>query len=240
MAGKGERKNQKSLSASKARSFNRKEHVWTTKSRPGPHTGKGSVPLVFVIKDMLGLATNRAEVKKLLCNKEIKVNGRVRTLPKFPVGVFDVIDIEKTKQRFRLVFDEKSRLTVREIKSAGKAFRISKIVRKAIKKGGEVQLTTDDGVNIIMKKTALTKGDSVKLEFPENKVVGEFAMKKGSSVFVVGGTHIGVLADIGEIIQGDQKRDTLVRLEKGKESFLTPSKNIMVVDPKMEIFEKVK
>ncbi len=240
MATKGERKNQKSLSASKARSFNRKEQVWTTKSRSGPHNGDKSVPLVFVARNMLGLATNLKEVKAVLYNRDVKVNGRARTSPNFPVGVFDVIDVEKTGQRFRLVFDEKGRLTAREIKAEGKAFRISKIERKAIKKKGEVQLTTDDGINVVVKKTGLKKGDSVKLEFPENKVAGEFAMKKGSAAFVIGGTHIGVLAIIGEIVQGDQKRDTLVKLEKGKESFLTPSKNIMVVDPKMEIFEKVK
>ena len=41
--------------------------------------------------------------------KILQVDGKVRTDPKFPAGFMDVIQIEKTNENFRLIFDVKGR-----------------------------------------------------------------------------------------------------------------------------------
>ena len=38
-----------------------------------------------------------------------QVDGKVRTDPKFPAGFMDVIQIEKTGENFRLIYDVKGR-----------------------------------------------------------------------------------------------------------------------------------
>ena len=39
----------------------------------------------------------------------LQVDGKVRTDPKFPAGFMDVIQIEKTGENFRLIYDVKGR-----------------------------------------------------------------------------------------------------------------------------------
>ena len=38
-----------------------------------------------------------------------QVDGKVRTDPKFPAGFMDVIQVEKTGENFRLIYDVKGR-----------------------------------------------------------------------------------------------------------------------------------
>jgi hypothetical protein len=44
-----------------------------------------------------------------------QVDGKVRTDLTFPAGLMDVITIEKTNEKFRLVFDSKGRYAVHRI-----------------------------------------------------------------------------------------------------------------------------
>ena len=42
----------------------------------------------------------------------IKIDGKTRTDPKFPTGFMDVVQIEKTGENFRIIYDVKGRFTV--------------------------------------------------------------------------------------------------------------------------------
>ena len=39
----------------------------------------------------------------------LRVDGRVRTDPKFPLGLFDVLSIPKIKKNYRIMIDVKGR-----------------------------------------------------------------------------------------------------------------------------------
>ena len=43
-----------------------------------------------------------------------QVDGKVRTDPKFPAGFMDVIQVEKTGENFRLIYDVKGRSVEQE------------------------------------------------------------------------------------------------------------------------------
>merc|ERR1719341_2174372 len=45
----------------------------------------------------------------------IKIDGKTRTDPKFPTGFMDVVQIEKTGENFRIIYDVKGRFTVHRI-----------------------------------------------------------------------------------------------------------------------------
>jgi ribosomal protein S4E len=42
--------------------------------------------------------------------KHVKVDGKTRTDPNFPAGFMDVVEIPKSNDQFRLIFDTKGRL----------------------------------------------------------------------------------------------------------------------------------
>jgi ribosomal protein S4E len=47
----------------------------------------------------------------MICmEKHVKVDGKTRTDPNFPAGFMDVVEIPKSNDQFRLIFDTKGRL----------------------------------------------------------------------------------------------------------------------------------
>ena len=52
------------------------------------------------------------EVETIMKQRLIKIDGKTRTDPKFPTGFMDVVQIEKTGENFRIIYDAKGRFTV--------------------------------------------------------------------------------------------------------------------------------
>ncbi|HNR58014.1 MAG TPA: 30S ribosomal protein S4e, partial [Methanothrix sp.] len=59
-------RHQKRVASPRSWPIARKIHTWVAKSKPGPHSEKGSIPLVIVIRDLLGLVDNSREAKRVL------------------------------------------------------------------------------------------------------------------------------------------------------------------------------
>lgn len=51
----------------------------------------------------------------------IQVDGKVRTDNTYPTGFMDVVDIDKTNEHFRLVYDAKGRFVLHRITKVGLA-----------------------------------------------------------------------------------------------------------------------
>ncbi len=66
MANKGEGKSEKRLAADKVVPLLRKKHTWHVRAKPGPHKKRNSVARGFVLRDMIGIAKNAKEAKKIL------------------------------------------------------------------------------------------------------------------------------------------------------------------------------
>ena len=73
----------------------RKKKVWAVRSSPGPHKADSSMPLLIALRDIAGLGETSAEVRKILGNREVMVDGKVRVNYKHPVGLMDIISIPK-------------------------------------------------------------------------------------------------------------------------------------------------
>jgi len=241
MGSKGESKIEKRLVTSKARKINRKEKTFTIKSKPGPHKRKDSVPLGFVLRDLLGIVENMKEAKFILNNSEVKVDGRIVKDARFPVGLFDIISIEKIKKEFRMLFDRKGRLFPEEIKGKEKLVKLSKVVGKKTVKGKKIQIETNDGRNFVLEKTKLKIGDSVKISVPDQKILEEIELKQGALVYVCGGTHIGMIAKVREITPGTMKRPKLVTLKpEGEDEIQTIESNVFAVGEGKPVLEEIK
>lgn len=74
----------------------------------------------------------------------IKVDGKVRTDITYPAGFMDVISIEKTGEHFRLVYDTKGRFTVHRISTEEAEYKLAKVKRVQLGKGGIPFLVTHD------------------------------------------------------------------------------------------------
>ncbi|VVC00438.1 30S ribosomal protein S4e [uncultured archaeon] len=110
MARRGESKGQKAISAPSIRHLHRKEYVLTVKGRPGPHSKETSAPLLFVLRDVIGIAKNAKEARRMLGEGSIKVNGKVRKKLEFPAGIFDIVEAAPLKKKYMLLLDYKGSL----------------------------------------------------------------------------------------------------------------------------------
>jgi Ribosomal protein S4E len=86
-------RHQKRIAAPRSWKIERKTAYWTVKPRPGPHPGNRSIPLLLIVRDMLKLADNSKEAKRILNEGNVTVDGKVRKDHKFPVGIFDLLSI---------------------------------------------------------------------------------------------------------------------------------------------------
>ncbi|MBW2974218.1 30S ribosomal protein S4e [Candidatus Woesearchaeota archaeon] len=172
--------------------------TFITKPCPGPHPVKMGLPLKLVIRDMLGIAKSSKEVKNILHNNEILVDGVRRKDLKFPVGIMDVIEIKKSDEHFRVVLEkEKIRLIPIDKKEA--SLKPCKIMGKSLVKG-KTQLNLYDGKNMLIGKGSYSVGDTVVITLPKQEIKEHIKLEKGCSIYLIGGKHVGDTGKIHDII----------------------------------------
>ena len=111
MAKRGVYKHLKRIHAPKSWMLSKVGGIWATKPSQGPHKLRECIPLNYLLRNKLRVALNGTEAKLIIKSKEgnISINGKVRTDPKFPVGIMDIVTINKTGTNYRVNFDVKGR-----------------------------------------------------------------------------------------------------------------------------------
>ena len=213
-------KHLKRLNAPRALSIHRKEKAWTVRSSPGPHPLEKSIPLSLVVRDYLDLADTLNETKGIIANGEILVDGVKRKNHKFPCGLMDVISIPKIKKDCRILFNMRGKLALVPISSKDATWKLCRIENKRIVKGKQVQLNLHDGRNKIVKKDEYKTGDVLKLSFKDQKIDEIFKFEKGTVSMIIGGTHVGEVANIEDVEIISSSKPNLTKM-KGKSNFST-------------------
>lgn len=230
MARKGQNRKQKRLSVGTVRHLERKHYTWTIRAKPGTHNGLTSVPLGFVVRDMLNITKTSKETRHILNKGMVQVDGVVRKEHQFPLGLFDSVSIPTTKKNYRLMLDTKGRLKVHEVSDAQLKQKTVKVVHKHIGKGKILTIQTHDGKTFRNAENNVRVDDSVMIPLNGTKAEGHLPLKSGSRVYITGGKHVGEVAQIAGIVEGTMKRDKLVNLTEGKEKFQTTVQNVMVIN----------
>ena len=229
MAIMGSRKHLKRYKAPKHWPIHPKENKWTTKPNAGPHSIEGSLPLLLIVRDILGVADNAREAKRIINNGEILVDGRARKDYKFPVGFMDVIEIPKSESVYRVVPDEKGRLILYPIATENKDFKLCKITDKSIIRGGKTQLNFHDGRNCLVDGEYKV-GDVVILKVPEQEVTDRIEFEKGTIGLITGGKHTGEIGRINKINITKSSMSNTVEMEtEDKKTFLTLKDYVFVI-----------
>ncbi len=83
--------------------------------------------MIVFLRNRLKYASTYDEAKKIVKQRLIKIDGKVRTDLTYPAGLMDVITIEKTKEAFRLVYDVKGRYAIHRISEEEAKFKLCKV-----------------------------------------------------------------------------------------------------------------
>ncbi|MCX8179281.1 MAG: 30S ribosomal protein S4e [Candidatus Aenigmarchaeota archaeon] len=201
----------KAYSAPKFYKISPKSRHWIVRPLPGAHKKEESIPLAIVIRDILKMCDTLKDAKKIITSGEIYVDGKVRKEYKFSVGLMDVISFKTLKKHYRVTLSS-SGLRLIEIPQSEANFKLCRINRKFLSKGGKVYLGTHDGRTILGDRKYKT-GDSILIELPKQKILEHLKMEKGSLGLITGGQNIGKFVKIKEVITTRSREPNKVRCE---------------------------
>jgi small subunit ribosomal protein S4e len=210
----------KRLAAPRVLRLQRKKQKLTIRAAPGPHPFELAIPLGLVIRDYLSLCDTYKEARKIVSNGDILVDGVKRKNFKFPCGLMDVISIPKMHKNIRILFDRNGKLALVPISESDAEWKLCRIQNKTIVKGKKVQLNLHDGKNKLVEKDEYKTGDVLKISFKENKIDEVYKFDKGTVSMIIGGTHIGEIANIDEIQIVASSKPNLAKM-KGEKEFST-------------------
>lgn len=220
----------KRLNAPRTWTLKRKENKYIAKPRAGPHKIEGCLTLGFLVKEVLKYAKTSREVKKIVNANKILIDKKPRKDLNFPVGLMDIIEVPETKEHFKILIDDKGRLTLHKITKEESNQKTCKIIGKTCLKKKKIQLNLYDGKNIILDKDAYSVGDSVIIDLEKNKVIKHLKLEKGASVLLIGGSYLGQVGILEEIQEQEGNLPTKIILTLDKDKIETRKEFVFVID----------
>jgi len=188
---RGPKKHLKRLKAPSSWMLAKLGGVFTVKPSSGPHKQGESLPISLFLRNRLKYALSMKEVETIMKQRLIKIDGKTRIDPKFPTGLMDVVQIEKTGENFRILYDVKGRFTVHRITASESAYKLCRV--KAVSTGskGVPYLHTSDGRTIRYPDPNAKVNDSVQLDLATNKIQDCIKFEVGNLCMVTGGANAG-------------------------------------------------
>merc|ERR1711955_149277 len=140
----GPRKHMKRVAAPTHWMLDKLGGCYAPRPSSGPHKLHECLPLALFLRNRLKYALTYTEVKKILAQRLVKVDGRVRTDHTYPAGFMDVIEMEKSGENFRLIYDVKGRYKVHRISKEEAAYKLCIVKKVSVGPKGIPYLTTSD------------------------------------------------------------------------------------------------
>ena len=211
-------------------SIPRKMKTFTVTTSSGPHSKDLSLPIAVVLRDSLHLVKNYGEAEMAVKEGKILVDGVVRTNPRFPTGLMDVVDIPSIGKSYRLIPKNGLPLIPVEIPADQKSLKLCKIMQKKTITGGRIQYGLHDGRHILAEdETGLKPGDVCLIEIPGQKIVRAFRTRKGMSTIVTIGERAGLIGEIVEIRVGTSVRKPTAVVLFGSSEVEVPTNHLFTL-----------
>ncbi|WP_459192239.1 30S ribosomal protein S4e [Halosimplex sp. J119] len=224
-------KHQKRLSVPNSWPIERKTETFTVKADAGPH-GEAGVPLLIVLRDVLGYADTRKEARYALNQDSVLINGKAVSDEERPVGMFDILAFVEREEYYRVFPGQGGRLALTPIDAEAADSALGKIVNKQHVPGGDVQLTLHDGQTLVVDEGApYDGGDSVVVSNDDGEIVAHFEYEEGALVTAVDGAHAGEIGTIEsiQVTPGSADNNVIVEQDDG-EGFETIENYVVVID----------
>jgi small subunit ribosomal protein S4e len=187
-----------------------KKPKWLVTPR-GPHRKVECIPLLRIVRDILGYADTAREANKIIKGGMVLVDKIARKDPTYGVGLMDVVEIPEAGQCFR-VLPSKKKHELKPIDKKETGIKLCKVVGKKVVAKGKTQLNLHDGTNILVDGKDFKTGDSVVLALPGKKIKETLSFSKGAFGLVVRGRHIGQSGKVGDITPGNEVQKSLTNI----------------------------
>jgi len=248
--GRGPRKHLKRLNAPRRWLLGKLGGIWAPRPSSGPHKLRESLPLSLILRDKLKYALTRREVVMIVMRRNVEVDKRTRTDINFPTGFQDVIEIAKTDDHFRVLYDVKGRFVLHSVsadEANWKLARVNKLTvgskasvgrnpfatgKNASAKGIAASIpyvVTHDGRTIRYIDPVVKVNDVVKLDLKTGKVIGHLKFEVGNLAMITRGANTGRVGEVTRIEKHPGSYEIVHLRDKRGANFATRVANVFMI-----------
>lgn len=165
----------------------------------------------------------------ILNQRLVKVDGKVRTDHTFPAGFMDVVDIEKTNEHFRLLFDTKGRYVAHRITPEEASYKLCRVRRLQFGKRAIPYLVTHDGRTIRFPDPDIKVNDTVMIDIETGKIRDFVKFDIGCLCMVTGGRNVGRVGTIKHKERHKGSFDIVHVQDSAENHFATRISNVFII-----------
>jgi len=226
---RGPKRHLKRLNAPKHWMLDKLGGIWAPRPSTGPHKLRECLPLIVLLRNRLKYALNTKEVKYILMQRLIKVDGKARTDKTYPAGFMDVISIEKTDEHFRLLYDVRGRFIVHRITADESKFKLARVKQLAMGPKKVPYIVTHDGRTMRYPDPLVGTNDTVKVDIESGKMVSFVKFETGNLAMISGGKNTGRVGVIVSREKHPGSFDIVHMKDSAGHLFATRLNNVFVI-----------
>jgi len=208
--------------------------VYAPRPRAGPHKLRECLPLLILLRNRLKYALTAREANMILRQGLVKIDGRTRVDAKYPAGFMDVVELPRTGERFRLMYDVKGRFALVKIGEAEAALKMCRVENVFTSTHRIPMITTHDGRRIRYPDPLISRGDSVLVDLKEGKITDFIKLKTGQVGMITGGNNRGRMGQISSIERFPGVFDIITLKDREGNEMATRAHNVFVVGNSFE------
>jgi small subunit ribosomal protein S4e len=203
--------------------------IWAPKPSAGPHKMRECVPIAIVLRERLKYALTNKECVQICMERHVKIDNKVRTDHNFPAGFMDVIELEKSGDRFRVLFDTKGRFVMHRINREEATYKLCRITKVYVGAKKIPAAVTHDGRTIRFPDPDLKVNDVVKVTLATGKMSDIIKFEVGAMVMLTKGRNAGRVGTMMHIEHHENSFDIVTIKDSKGHSFATRLQNVFVI-----------
>jgi small subunit ribosomal protein S4e len=217
--------------------------IWAPKPSAGPHKGRECLPIAIALRNRLKYALTRREVQMICMRRLIKVDGKVRTDMNYPAGFMDTVTIDKSNERFRLLFDHRSKFVLQKISPDEAKFKLLRVKKVAKAKKASIgknpfhegqagaipYIVTHDGRTIRYPDPKIKVNDTVKFDLESGDITGILPFEVGAVAMVTAGANTGRIGNLQHVERHPGSFEIIHLKDKRGNHFSTRTENVFVI-----------
>jgi ribosomal protein S4E len=166
----------------------------------------------------------------MICvERNVLVDGKIRTDPNYPAGFMDVVELPKSNDQFRLVYDTKGRYVLHRISDEEKKFKLCKVKRAELTKKKIPYIVTHDGRTIRYPDPMIKVGDVVKVDIATGKVVDVLKYEIGKLAMITKGRNTGRVGTVVHVEKHPGSFDIATVRDASGHTFSTRQENVFII-----------
>jgi len=226
---RGPKKHLKRLNTPKHWMLSKMDGIWAPRPSQGPHKLRECLPLILILRNRLKYALNGKETKIICVEKNVLVDGKVRTDPNYPAGFMDVIEIPKSNDQFRLIYDTKGRYVLHRITDEEKKFKLCKVKKAELTTKKIPYLVTHDGRTVRYPDPLVKVDDVVKIDIATGKIIDFIKFEMGNVAMITKGRNSGRVGTILHVEKHPGSFDIITVRDTAGNVFSTRKENLFII-----------